>query len=1318
MSEPAGRLLPLSVAQRGLWVSSKLAPADIVFTIAEALEIHGPVDIAHFLDVLRHLANEIEPSRTRIVEEASGPRQSISQRFEGKCPLIDLADEPDPFDQAMRWMQVELSRPLDFKRDPLWMSALIRLGDAHFLWYHRCHHVVMDGFSGGLIAKRLATLYNERLAGEPPSPSPFGHVASLLEMEAAYRASDRHARDRAYWLEQLADLPDPVSLARRRRAGTGPLRRHTAVLDAALTRRLMALAREIGGTLPQILIALVSIYVYRVTAAADLTLGMPVTGRVGHAMRAIPAMVANAVVMRFRFKPSMTLADLVAQSARNMRAALRHQQYRYEDLRRALGLFHTDQQIAWTGVNIEPFDFDLSFGGHPTTAHNLSNGPVEDLTIFVYDRNDDRGLRIDFDANALLYEPEELERHADRLLRLIDSVSADPGQLLSDLPLFAAGEYRMLLSLRGRTLQDCPDPVALLDSHATDAMAVRDQVTRLSYGALRARVRAIADALARAGIGDGDLVAIAPERTVEMVAILLGVLASGAAFLPLDPDGPTERNLTILADARPSAILAAPATAERFGFATAIDPDIGLHGQPECAPPAKLPSGAAYVIYTSGSTGVPKGVIVPRRALANLLAGIDAELTSTRNDRLLAVTTLGFDIAILELLLPLCRGGEVVVASRHEVLDPRALAALIRTAGVTTIQATPSLWSMILSADEGDALRGLTLMSGGEALTSHLARRLHGVAGRLVNLYGPTETTIWSTIAFIGPGDLDNPPIGRPLANQHVYVLDPRGGPTPIGVVGELCIGGAGVAAGYLGREALTAERFAPDPFAPKGAGARIYRTGDKASVRADGRIDYLGRTDDQIKVRGVRIEPGETEAALLELPAIAQAAVLLRQDGAESRLCGYLVARPDGAPPAIEEIRRSLARKLPDAAIPTAWAVLDALPLNANGKLDRRALPAPEYANRAGYVPPRTEDEKMLADIWSELFGLEQVGVHDNFFALGGDSLIAAQLIAEVSARTGAELPLGAMFEDATLESLAEQLAHAHAGSGEQRDPLAELLPIRVTGSEAPLFCVHPVSGLAWGYTGLVRHIDRAHPIYGLQAFGARPAPTLAALASRYADMIEGIQPAGPYHLLGFSFGGLVAHEVARQLEGRGERVGFLGLLDAYPFSDSRPGGETMLPDDEGELVRAALGFLGLPPDALGEHAMVDDLIDHLTEVYDIGGRPIPREIGTPAELVGRLRIVTERNLALARGHRPGVVSADIFFVRASKRTDGAARAYLDDRPEAWRPFLKGRLARIDIPFGHQEMLEAAALDQIGHLISDRLHAASHQPLRIAQHG
>ena len=558
---PDGTTLPLSVAQRGLWVASKLAPPGIVFNIAEALDIHGGVDEGLFVRAMYRLAGEIEPSRTQILEEAAGPRQLITAQFEGDCPVVDFTGEAAPFEAAFGWMQAEFSRPVTFGVDPLWKSALLRLGASHYVWYHRCHHVVMDGYSGGLIAKRLASLYNAMLDGVEPEASPFGTLESLLEMEVLYRASERHVRDRSYWLAHLADPPPPVSLARHRRgAGTGPLRRHTAILDAATAERLRGLARGLGSTLPQVLIALVAVYVGRVSGAADLTLGMPVTGRVGHAMRAVPAMVANAVVMRFRLDQAMTLGEVVAQSGRNMRGALRHQQFRYEDLRRALGLFHTDQQLSWTGVNIEPFDFDLTFGGHPVTAHNLSNGPVEDLTVFVYDRNDDRGLRIDFDANALLYGHDDLRRHGDRLLRLIARLVDDPEQPIGAPVLLAGGEREMLLSLRGPALGPVEDVAAVIAAQAAlrpDAVAVLGggEGEALTYAALLAAAAAVAARLRRAGIGPGQLVALAPERGPMMVALLLGVLEAGAAFLPLDPDGPVARHRTVMEVARPAALL-------------------------------------------------------------------------------------------------------------------------------------------------------------------------------------------------------------------------------------------------------------------------------------------------------------------------------------------------------------------------------------------------------------------------------------------------------------------------------------------------------------------------------------------------------------------------------------------------------------------------------------------------------------------------------------------------------------------------------------------------------------------------------------------
>ncbi|WP_158595993.1 non-ribosomal peptide synthetase [Oleomonas cavernae] len=1028
---PVAQILPVSVPQRGMWVSQKIAPPDSVFNIAEYIEIHGALDVPLFLAALRQLADEAETTRTRIVDIDNTPRQVIEPHFTGEIPYFDISAEADPRAVAQAWMMAELGRPVDLAHDPLWKVALFKAGPEQFFWYHRCHHIVLDGFGGGLLARRMAEIYSALVEGREPEPCTLGRFATIVESEAGYRASPRLEKDREYWRERLANLPEAISLAKRRGTPTGGLLRATARLSPASTVRLHEIAKQASGTLPQTLISLLAAYIFRLTGADDLVFGMPVTGRTSGVMRRIPGMMANAVAIRLKMAPELTLAQLIPQVGSVLMGALRHQQYRYEDLRKDLGLLRQDQQISWVGVNIEPFDYDLRFAGLPSTAHNLSNGSVEDLTIFIYDRDDGQGLRIDFDANPGLYSHAELAEHQHRLLRLIESVLADPTKPIGEIDLLDPQERRNVLRLWNETTQEVPDRpwTTLFQAQVAanpGAVAVVSGERALTYRTLNEQANQLAYALIGRGIGPGSLVAVALPRGERLVIALLAILKTGAAYLPLDPGAPAARLALTLEDARPALLLtttgiaptlppviAAVLLLDQYVFAgNTVNPTDADRLAPLTA---DLP---AYVIYTSGSTGRPKGVVLPHRALTNFLLSMQAMLKLSAQDRLVAVTTIAFDIAALELFLPLLTGAQVVIATRDTVRDPAALAGLITRTGATIMQATPSLWQALL-ADHGDTLRGLRPLVGGEALPGTLARAMRRLGHKVVNLYGPTETTIWSTLMELDGDDLDSPPIGRPIWNTQVYVLDRAMNPVPVGVPGDLYIGGAGVADGYLNRPDLTAERFLANPFGD----GRLYRTGDLARWRGDGVLEFLGRSDFQIKIRGFRVEAGEIEATLLTHPQVAQAVVVLREEtNGDKRLVAYVVPAAgetaDGS-----ELRRHLERSLPDYMIPAAFVSLDALPVNGNGKLDRGALPAPQWQQTSGYVAPRTPTEEILASLWAETFGLERVGIHDSLFDLGGDSLAAARMIAALRSRFSFEIPLGAVFGTPTIAGLAEHL-------------------------------------------------------------------------------------------------------------------------------------------------------------------------------------------------------------------------------------------------------------------------------------------------------
>ncbi len=1147
------QLLPLTVAQRGLWIATQIAPRNSVFNLAELIEIRGSINTSLFVAALHQVSLEAETLRVSIVETPEGPRQLIRSTYRWDFPVLDVSDEKDPSAAAEAWMRAELTQPVNLAEDRLWSCALFRIAQDRWFWYHRAHHIMLDGFGGGLIVRRVAELYSSLSAGQEPPPPQFGSLASLISADQDYRRSGRFGRDRTFWVDYLAKLPPAMSLAKRRVPSGGGLLRQSATVDAEKARTLRAIAKSLGASPPQLLIAIVASYYRLATSANDLVIGMPVTGRASPALRAIPGMVANAVALRLGIEANMSFGALVMETGRALLRGLRHQQFRYEELRRELGLFGADQQVSWLGVNIEPFDYALDFAGLGASTRNLSNGTIEDLMIFIYDRSDDQGLRIDFDANPMLYDPEDLALHERRLTGLIDQIIENPSRSIDSLDLFAPGERRRVVqdwnaTERPLLPRSIPATIAASASHDPGAIAIIDrneegEALAFSYQWLMQQSDSVTVALQGIGIGSGHLVAILLPRSALLPAALVGVMGSGAAYLPIDPELPKARIAAILGDARPSALLVTPETTEAingilsstpakadepvlfsFGLKTGIQQNRrGFQGLPS---PVLAP-GTAYVIFTSGSTGRPKGVMVTAAGLNNVCAAFWRRLDMTPADRMIAVTTIGFDIAALEMFVPLLAGGTIVLADRRTVQSPGELARWMTSQRVTIMQATPSLYQLMFKdrSNAAAALDGLTLIVGGETLPAPLAASLQRRARRLFNVYGPTETTIWSTLHEMAEADCAAPPIGTPIDNTRVYVLDQNGQPVPPCVSGQLWIGGDGVASGYLNLPELTAEKFADEPafFSNRAPGAWMFQTGDLARFDQQGRLEFLGRGDGQVKIRGFRVELGEVEAALAAIPGVAAAAAALRSPGLRAgqfetphpQLIGYVVPGPDNASLDPAVLRRALKEVLPDYMIPASFMTLGDLPMTMNGKVDRAALPMPETASRATagehYVAPRTKGETMLAELWKETFGLDQVSVHDNYFALGGDSLSAVNMVAELSARYAIELPISALFQDPTIANLARSIDGAAIP-----DMFGTMLPLRQGNGAPALFCVHPVAGMSWGYAGLTRYLAPPQSIYGLQSIGLVDSMPLSieAMAIRYLEEIRKVQSRGPYML------------------------------------------------------------------------------------------------------------------------------------------------------------------------------------------------------------
>ena len=968
---------PLTSAQRGMWFAQRLGAKGATFNLAELVEIHSDVDVGVFYKALRHCTLEAEATRLRFAEIDGEPLQSVNPEIRGLIPFTDVSHEPDPKAAAIAWMTADYQFPHDPLTGHLWATGLFKLADDLYVWYHRSHHILIDGFAGGVIARRVAELYTAYRSGIIPDVVPPGLLVDLVSEEHAYRGSERFAAERTYWTSAFADKPSPISLANDKSSPKDGLLRHSTVLEPAFVEALRVAARAATGSFPQFMITAVAIYFYRMTGAEDLVFGLPVTARTNGRLRRTPAMLANAVPLRLKMKPNATVAEIVRQVGKRVREALRYQRYRYEDLRRDLHLVGEGQHLFTAVVNIEPFDYDLRFDGAPTSVHNLSNGLIEDLAVFVYDRGDGKPVRIDLDANPALYSDNTLAAHAGRLERLLHQIAANV-----DLPIGRIA----LLNEADRTAffatSTAPAPCFMPEEFERQvcetpwAVAAGFEHEHITYRGLEDQANRIAHVLIAQGAGAETIVGVCLPRGLDMLAALLGVMKAGAAYLPLSPDLPMARLTSMAEDAQPVVILATAETAAALSphRVLLLNEAVLSHVSARRPEVGRQPDQAAYVIYTSGSTGKPKGVVLTHANLANFLGAMAAEIPLDPADRLLAATTIGFDIAALELYLPLLSGARTIIAPRAVLNHPPALTRLITTSGATIMQATPSLWDTLA---EADALRGMRILTGGEALPCRLAQQLRAVGAEVINLYGPTEATIWAMIHRV---DASGPaPIGRPIARTQIYVLDAGLMPAPEGVTGELYIAGAGLARGYLKRSSLTAERFVADPFGPPGS--RMYRTGDLAKAE-DGAVHFIGRTDTQVKIRGFRIELGEIEAALAADPSVARAAVIARG----GRLAAYVVPSSPSLLPDIGALKRALGRTLPEYMVPSAFVMLPEMPLSPSGKLDRKALPTPEIVASAGRLS-HTPAEEVLVSLFCQALGLPALDVDANIFELGADS-------------------------------------------------------------------------------------------------------------------------------------------------------------------------------------------------------------------------------------------------------------------------------------------------------------------------------------------
>ncbi|WP_110933222.1 amino acid adenylation domain-containing protein [Paenibacillus bouchesdurhonensis] len=1052
---------PLTGAQSGIWFAQQLDPGNPIYNTGEYIEIHGELRLELFEQALRQTVMEAEALQLRFGEDQDGPWQRTAEAPADDWSLfvLDVSREEQPRAAAEAWMKEDMNVPMDLRQGPLFRQAVLQISPERFFWYQKIHHIAIDGFGFSLLARRVSQIYSALARDEAVGRS-FGTWQEVLTEEEEYRDSRQAEQDRKFWLSRFADQPDVAGLGDRVQRTASSFLRQSAQLAPSDMNALRTAAESAGAGWPELVTAAMAIYMHRATGATDIILGMPMMCRLGSASMRVPGMVMNLVPLRLTVHQQMSALELISQVSQELRAARRHQKYRHQDLRRELKLLGEQQRLFGPILNIMPFDDDLNFAGARGTVHNLSAGPVDDLLIHVRHRSGDGGLRIDFDGNPGIYVPGELANHQRRFLQLLEQFAvSDLQRPIMEIDWLLAAERQQVLADWNQTAQEvCSiSPAELFEQQAAatpNAVAVVCEDASLSYAALNAQANQLAHFLIAQGIGPDHIVALALSRSAWMVAAILAVHKAGAAYLPLDPDYPKERIAYMLADAQPSLILTDQASRLQLGdfFAEpGLIVDAPGNGVKLREYPVHNPNNdgrterlsslhPAYILYTSGSTGQPKGVMVTNGSLSNLIEDMRVRFPLSEQDRMLSVTTIAFDISVLEVYLPLTTGACMDIALKETILDPSALAQRLREWRITLLQATPTLFQELVSS-RPEPFEGLSVISGGEALPEGLKLGLHALGCQVNNQYGPTETTIYSTAGRLGEEGA-KPTIGRPVQNTQLYVLDNALAPVPPGVPGELYIAGAGLARGYLGRPGMTAERFVANPYGAPGS--RMYRTGDLVRWLADGSLDYIGRADHQIKIRGFRIELGEIISVFSRHPAVEQVTVMAREDRpGEKRLVAYMVLDLPGSLDSAE-LRRYAAEHLPDYMIPSAFVELGEMPLTPNRKIDHKVLPEPAGLTPADGREARSPQEELLCQLFAEVLGLARIGIDEDFFELGGHSLLAGRLTSRIRDVFGAEIGIRHLFETPTVAGLIKHLDHAqHARPPIRRDGRPAQLPL-----------------------------------------------------------------------------------------------------------------------------------------------------------------------------------------------------------------------------------------------------------------------------------
>ncbi|MEX2600595.1 MAG: amino acid adenylation domain-containing protein [Balneolaceae bacterium] len=1355
---------PLSFSQQRLWFLDQLEGSGNTYNMPVALWLNGPLDTEALLRAVMAIPARHEVLRSRFIMENGEPVCLLEETLPPPTIVdLQLLDPEEKEKEAVKWLEQESNRSFDLAKGPLFRAVLVKLSPERHLLMITMHHIVSDGWSVGIVSGELEQFYkhysgigsghhigsvpgsepgdenvlvnengsqNGNAAGSAPEPLAKQYSDYATWQQKLFRGGELD-RQLAYWKDQLSDSPALLELpADHPRPVMKSYEGKTIQFNigADLTEKVRKLAENTGSTLYMTLLAVFGVLMNRYSGQTVIPVGSPVANRRDMNFEPLIGFFVNTLVMKVTVDPEESFRQLLKRVRQMALEAYSNQDVSFEQI--------VDELQPERNMGYSPlFQVMMTMQAGGLTLPKLSGIEAEvadySNTISKYDltllfSEEKGGLTGSLEYSTDLFEEWRIRQIGENFIELLTGITTNPSACVKQLPLLPSSTQDRVLKEWNRTDTTFTTPDTLPETIRQTAARHPERIalvcgeSELSYGDLERRSNRLAHLLLSLGVEKQSRVAVAIGRSIDMVVSLLAILKTGCSYVPLDPTYPANRIEMIFEDAgiewllTHSSLQESMPVCDRVVCIDQVMPDLDDSQYPDTPPVTEIRGeDLAYVIFTSGSTGRPKGVMIPHRAMLNFLNSMIEKPGISADDTVLAVTTIAFDIAVLELWASLVSGAGVAIASEKDVRDGEALLDLIRRRKITLMQATPATWNLLVESG-WEGTPELKCLCGGEAMPRQLADELLTRCGTVWNMYGPTETTVWSSIQQIeGVGRTTEAvePIGRPIANTCLYILDDELNPVPPGVPGELYIGGKGVAAGYLNQPEMTADRFLPDPFREAG---RMYRTGDLARYRPDGVTEYLGRMDQQVKLRGYRIEPGEIEHQLRQFPGILHCAVVIQGDGVEARLAAFYVLEHEENPVQATELKAFLHSRLPDYMVPTVYVALEEMPLTPNGKMDRKALKSMEGGREMlGSVSgssARDIAELRLLNIWQELLDDPSVGHDDNFFDAGGHSLIAVRLMAAIGVEFGRHLPLATLFQNPTVAQLARQLKKE--GSSDLWSPLVEIRP--GSPGNRPLFCAPGAGGNVLYLQPLSKFIRKETPFWGLQPAGldglSSPATTVEELASCYIEGIEKLNPDGPWQLSGHSFGGTVAFEMARQLRQKGREVGRLILLDSpapqwiIPTGLDWPQAEWLA-----QVAQIASHQYGV---SLGLSAESFAGLNEEEQLYRLQQRLIETGVFPADSNINYLRgfmDVYRSNLQMEYKPEEEKVDVDLLLIRSAdlqpgEIADEKAIQIRSQKDLGWSRWIGGKLDVVEAPGDHLTMLNPPHVEKLAVILNRTL--------------